>query len=43
MAIFSTSERNDTGKRGHNAQECAHTHAAHSKQDQGRLKNQYIT
>lgn len=43
MAKFSTSERNDTGKRGHNAQKRAHTHTAHSKQDQVRLRNQYVT
>jgi hypothetical protein len=36
MAKFSTSERNDTGKRGHKAQKRAHTltHIAHSKQGQ---------
>ena len=43
MAKFSTSERNDTGKRGHNAQKRAHTYTAHSKQDQVRLRNQYVT
>lgn len=39
MAKFSTSERNETGKHGHNAQKRAHTHTAHSKQGQIRLRN----
>lgn len=43
MAKFSTSERNDTRKRGHNAQKRAHTHTNHSKQGQVRLGNQYAT